>query len=230
MRRITVITGHYGSGKTEFAINLALREARANAQNREYSGLAVCDLDLVNPYFRSRERRELLEAAGVSVFGSAYAEEITAEIPALGAAVRAPLENKSYRVIIDAGGNDSGALVLKQFRKYFTEAETDVIAVVNFKRYETLTVERAAEQIEAIERAAGLRAGYLVNNTHLLRETTAETVLRGHALASELARSLGKILLYDCFPAPVVSPDELREIQAILFPLALHMRPAWLDR
>ncbi|MDR0446530.1 MAG: ATP-binding protein [Oscillospiraceae bacterium] len=228
MKRITIVTGHYGSGKTEFSLNLALREVSSG--NKAYTGLAVCDLDLVNPYFRSRERRQELEARGIEVFGSAYREEITAEIPALDAGARAPLENKSYRVIIDSGGNDSGALVLRQFGKYFTDAETDVIAVVNFKRYETQDIERAAEQIAAIERATGLAAGFIVNNTHLLRETTAETILSGHALSLDLCAALGKTLLYDCFPQPIVPPEQLSGISATLFPLALHMRPAWLDR
>jgi hypothetical protein len=224
MSRITIITGHYGSGKTEFAVNLALSLADAGV-----SPLAVCDLDLVNPYFRSREQRELLESRGVAVHGSTYREEITAEIPALGASVRAPLEDKTCRVIVDAGGNDSGALVLKQFGKYFV-ADTDVVAVVNFSRYETRTVEAATGQIAAIERATGLTTNYIVNNTHLLRETTAETVLRGHALAVRLCEKLGKTLLYDCYPVGVVTGGLTPPLQETLFPLQLYMRPTWLDR
>ncbi|MDR2420558.1 MAG: hypothetical protein LBD49_00440, partial [Oscillospiraceae bacterium] len=77
---------------------------------------------------------------------------------------------------------------------------------------------------------AGLRAGYVVNNTHLLRETTAETILRGHELALKLCAALGTALLYDCYPEHVVPRDELREIAGTRFPLALHMRPSWLDR
>lgn len=228
IKRITIITGHYGSGKTEFAVNFALGEAG----KREYAKHALCDLDIVNPYFRSREKRLMLEEHGISVFGSSEQDEITAEIPALGANVRGPLENAECRVIVDAGGNDSGALVLNQFRKYFTPEQTDVLAVVNFSRYETRTVADAAEQIAMIERATGLAVGGLVGNTHLLRETTAETVLRGHDLALQLGEKLGIPLLYDCYPVGVVDPayPQCAPLRDTLFPLNLYLRPTWLDR
>ena len=203
----------------------------------------MCDLDLVNPYFRSREHRALLESHGIEVHGSTYREEITAEIPALGASVRGPLQNEQCRTIIDAGGNDSGALVLRQYEKYFRQTARDdkngiystvgepncnVIAVVNFCRYETRTVEDALTQIRMIEDATGLRVDYIVNNTHLLRETTSETVLRGHALAMELCGELGAKLLYDCYPDGIVDPADLTDCEP--FPLELYHRPTYLDR
>ena len=117
-KRILIITGHYGSGKTEFAVSYALLTARSGA--RAYPKTALIDLDIANPYFRSRERRDMLEAAGIGVYGSLYKTEITAELPALSATVRTPLEDEDCFVIVDAGGNDSGALVLNQFKKYFT--------------------------------------------------------------------------------------------------------------
>ena len=116
--RKIIITGHYGSGKTEFAVSLALLLAARNIGK-----LALIDLDIVNPYFRSRERRELLNGAGIPVYGSIFEQEVTAELPALSASLRAPLEDAQCRVIIDAGGNDSGALVLNQFTKYFLGGE-----------------------------------------------------------------------------------------------------------
>jgi cellulose biosynthesis protein BcsQ len=224
--RILIVTGHYGSGKTEFSVSLAMRLARAKTGER----LAVIDMDIANPYFRSRERRGTLEEAGIEVFGSLYDKEITAELPALGARLRAPLENKSYRVIVDAGGNDSGALVLNQFKKYFTPETSTTLAVVNFSRYETQNAETAAAHIAAIEYATGLRVEYLVNNTHLLRETTAETVARGHRLAMEVCEKTDKRLFCDCYPAPVVREAELFSIGENPFPLGLYMRPTWLDR
>lgn len=90
-KHIHLIAGHYGSGKTELAVSLALFAAKLRA----YPRIALIDLDIANPYFRSRERRDLLEQAGVGVFGSAYREEITAELPALGASARGPLEDPS---------------------------------------------------------------------------------------------------------------------------------------
>jgi hypothetical protein len=226
-RRVVIIAGHYGSGKTEFAVNLALSLA---GPKRGDMSLALIDLDIANPYFRSRERRGLLEDAGVRVYGSLYRDEITAELPALGAALRAPLEDAGCLTVIDSGGNDSGALVLNQFRKYFLPDETAVLAVVNARRPETSSIEGAAAHIEAIESVTGLRVEYIVNNSHLLRETTADTVRRGHELCKALCAATGRQLLCDCYPVPVVSPDELADMGDTLFPLALHMRPSWLDR
>lgn len=228
-KRIIIVTGHYGSGKTEFAVSLALMLAQE--QNRLFPRLALIDLDIANPYFRSRERRGLLEEAGIGVYGSLYKTEVTAELPALSANVRKPLEDKDCCVIIDAGGNDSGALVLNQFKKYYTPDETAVLAVLNFNRFETQDVSGAIAHINAIEAVTGLEIEGLVNNTHLLRETTAETLLKGHALCAEVCVRTGKKLWCDCYPRQLVSKEDLAEIsEGYLMPLGLYMRPTWLDR
>ena len=223
--RIIIVTGHYGSGKTEFAVSLALILAARNSEK-----LAIIDLDIVNPYFRSREQRELLENAGVSVYGSAFKTEVTAELPALGASLRAPLEDVNCRVIVDAGGNDSGALVLNQFSKYFTDDITTVLAVVNANRPDTCDPDGALAHIAAIENITGLKVSGVVNNCHLLRETTADTVIKGHALCRKVCEATDKELWCDCYPEGIVAPEDLSELSGNLMPLGLYMRPTWLDR
>ncbi|MDR2357125.1 MAG: hypothetical protein LBD92_03430 [Oscillospiraceae bacterium] len=223
-RRVVIITGHYGSGKTEFAVSLALALA---AVEREFPRLALIDLDIANPYFRSRERRALLEGAGVSVYGSLYRDEITAELPALGAAARAPLQDAGCLTLVDAGGNDSGALVLNQFRKDFPPGATAVLAVVNASRPETASAEGAVRHIRAIESVTGLNVEYIVNNCHLLRETTVGTIRRGHELCERVCEATGKLLLCDCYPAPVVRAGDVSGIGERVFPLGLYMRETW---
>ena len=222
--RKTIITGHYGSGKTEFAVSLVMLLAKETTGK-----LAIIDLDIVNPYFRSRERRDMLETVGVSVYGSLYDYDVTAEIPALGANVRVPLEDKSCRVIIDAGGNDAGALVLNQFAKYFTD-ETTVLAVVNANRPDTSSLKGAVEHIKSIEAATGLTVTGVVNNCHLLRETTAAAVIKGHKLCVEVCEATGKELWCDCYPDGIIDPRELEGLSGNLMPLGLYMRPTWLDK
>ena len=226
--RILLVTGHYGSGKTEFSVSLAMVLARE--QERRYQRLALVDLDIVNPYFRSRERLDLLENAGVRVYGGLYKTGATAEIPELAANIRAPLEDKGCFTIVDAGGNDSGAKVLNQFGKYFTPEDTRLLAVLNFNRFETRDIESAAAHVSAIENITGLAVGGIVNNTHLLRETTAETVLRGHVLCAEFCGRTGKALWCDCYPEGLVKEKDLAAIQGPLMPLGLYMRPTWLDK
>lgn len=227
-KRIIIVAGHYGSGKTEFSVSFAMLLARQGIG--KYKKLAIIDMDIANPYFRSRERRETLEAAGVSVYGSLYKEEITAELPALGAALRAPLEDKDCMVIVDAGGNDSGALVLNQFRKYFTPEETTVLLVINANRPETRDLAGAIGHMRAIEDVTGLTVDAVVNNCHLLRETTADTLVKGHDLCVQVCSETGKALWCDTYPAPIVDESELHGLGECVIPLALYMRPTWLDR
>lgn len=228
MRRIVVIAGHYGSGKTELAVSLALLLARQ--ADRPFPRLALVDLDVANPYFRSREKRALLEENGVSVYADAFgAGEITAELPALGAALRAPMEDGGCLTIVDLGGNDAGARVLRQFAKYFAGDDHELWAVVNFRRYETRDVETAAEHVLSVQRELSMPVTGLVNNTHLLRETTAGIVREGHAQALSLSAALEIPLLFTCYPAGVVAPEALEGL-APLLPLGLYMRPAYLDK
>ena len=228
--RKIIVTGHYGSGKTEFSVSLAMQLGCTKDHYDSSYDIAIIDLDIVNPYFRSRERRELLESSGIAVYGSVFEKEITAELPALGASLRAPLENTSCRVIVDAGGNDTGALVLNQFSKYFTGDETTMLAIVNANRPDTGDLNGVLEHITAIEKSSGLTVSFIVNNTHLLRETTASDIIQGHALCKEVSSVTGKNLLYDCYPEGVVDPDELFGLSENLMPLGLYMRPTWLDK
>lgn len=227
-RRIMVVTGHYGSGKTEFCVSLAMMLAQKGYQ--PYSKLALVDLDIANPYFRSRERREALEAAGVSVYGSAYDHEITAELPSLGAGLRAPLEDPNCRVIVDVGGNDSGALVLNQFGKYFTKEASLSLIVINANRPETRDLEGSMAHLTSIEQNTHIPIDGVINNCHLLRETDAECIAKGHRLCEQTCAQTGKFIWCDCYPEGIVPAEALEGKYDHLMPLGLYMRPTWLDR
>lgn len=230
MRRMIVIAGHYGSGKTELAVSLAMELAAQKETDRPYPRLAVVDLDVANPYFRSRERTAMLEEHGVMVYGDAYhSTGAAAELPALTAALRAPLEDEGCQTIVDLGGNDAGARVLRQFGKYFEGGDHELWAVVNFRRYETLTVETAREHVESIQRELQIPVTGLVNNTHLLRETTPDILLEGNEKARKLSEAMGIPLLFTCYPAGIIDPRDLPGISP-LRPLGLYMRPAYLDK
>ena len=228
MKRMIVIAGHYGSGKTELAVSLALEMAKS--PRREYERLAVVDLDVANPYFRSRERMDLLDANGVKLYADVYhSTGATAELPALTAALRAPLEDEGCQTIIDLGGNDAGARVLRQFGKYFEGNDHELWAVVNFRRYETRDIDSSREHVEAIQQELQIPVTGLVNNTHLLRETTAEIIREGHEKAEVLSKEMNIPLLFTCYPAGIIAPEAIADI-APLRPLGLYMRPAYLDK
>jgi len=241
IRRKTIVTGHYGSGKTEFAVSLAmllaecLSEACSTSniarENRPpVSRVAVIDLDIINPYFRSREQREMLKNSGINIYGSAFETESTAEVPALSAKLRAPLQDDSCRVIIDTGGNDAGAVVLNQFSKYFEDDETTVLAIVNANRPDTSDITGALEHIAAIEYITNLNVSGIINNTHMLRETTVADLVVGQELCKEICNKTGKHFICTCYPEEILKPEELTEIECNLMPLGLYMRPTWLDK
>ena len=239
-KRKIIVTGHYGSGKTEFSLSLAMNMTKHGKHhplsNHPFADLsatdsiALVDLDIINPYFRSREHRKMLAEQDIIVYGSVFDTEITAELPALGANIRKPLEDKSCRVIIDVGGNDTGAMILNQFSGYFAQNDTTMLAVINASRPETSSVDGILEHIYSIESITGLTVSFLVNNTHLLRETDADTIKSGHLLCMEACSASGKQLLCDCYPTELVKAHKLESFSANPMPIGMYLRPTWLDR
>ncbi len=226
-RRIRVIVGHYGSGKTEFSVNYALKLAERGKKT------ALADLDIANPYFRSRERQRLLEDKGVKVYSNTFGYDITADLPAIAAGIKAPFEDVSVETVVDAGGNDSGARILVQFGKYFERGDCDVFCVINANRPETRSVEGALAHIDTIEKEANLKITGLVNNTHLLAETKPSDILKGYGLCKEVSGELGVSLKYNCCAEQLMEELKVmtKEIQDFtLFPIQLFMRDNWMDR
>ena len=184
-KRITLLCGHYGSGKTNVAVNLALR-ARKDCEK-----VAIADLDIVNPYFRSKDSSADFEAAGIRLICSEYANS-NVDIPALPQDMYAITDDKSLKVFIDVGGDDRGALALGRLTPaILAENDYEMLMVIN--RYRPLTRDAAStlEVMAEIEYAGGIRFTGLVNNSNLGASTTAEDVLASREYAEEIARLSG---------------------------------------
>lgn len=230
-KRITVVTGHYGSGKTEFSLQYALRLASQG------KACALVDLDVANPYFRSRERQQLLESRGVRLYSNTYGRDITADLPAVAAAARAPLESPQVSTVVDAGGDDAGARALVPFRKYFCGPDCQILCVVNANRPETASLEGAAAHLQRISDQLALPISGLVCNTHMLRETTAQDILKGICLCEALAESTGIPLDLVVCPQRLLTPvaERLKAERPsrslpVFFPIQrLFIRESWLD-
>lgn len=214
--RLTIVTGHYGTGKTEFSVNLALALAG------EGERVSLADLDIVNPYFRSRERRASLEEAGVRLIATSQACS-DADVPALPAELLWVLEDRTVRGVLDIGGDPSGARVLARYRPKLEREDVQLLYVVNANRPEVRTPEASAACLRAIEAVTGLRCGGLVNNTHLCGETTPEEVRRGAALAEEVSRLTGVPVL--CHIAESRFAERLTDLP--LFPIEIRMKKPW---
>lgn len=214
--RLTLVTGHYGTGKTEFSVNLALALAAEGAR------VALADLDIVNPYFRSRERRELLEAAGVWLVATSQALA-DADVPALPAELHAVLEDRTLRGVLDIGGDPSGARVLARYRPRILKEDYQLLYVVNAARPEVRTAKSSIAYLRAIEAVTGLSCTGLVNNTHLCGETAPEVIREGAALAEEVSRETGVPIV--CHIAEARFREQLRDLD--VFPIEIRMKKPW---
>lgn len=182
-KRITILTGHYGSGKTSLAVALAL-EKRARGR-----AVTVADLDIVNPYFRTTDCRALLEGRGVKLIASPYANS-NVDLPALPKELYLLAEDGSTDAVLDVGGDDRGAVALGRYVPAIAEkGDYEMLFVVNFFRPLTQTAETAMEVLEEITAACGLRPTAIVNNSNLGRETMAAHVRS----TLEKAEALGKL-------------------------------------
>lgn len=219
-RRIQAIVGHYGSGKTEIALNLALR-LRDRGQRA-----CVVDLDIVNPFFRSAERHELLKERGVELIHPPFA--LTGvDIPVLGADVERIFSDHSLFSILDVGGDDAGAAALGKYKPRFEREPIGVCYVVNVFRPFSKTVAQIVDMIGRIQLRARVPVTHLINNANLGDATEPAHILEGQRILAQVARETG-------IPIAAVSglPSVLSQLPALdvpSLPLARLLKPEWME-
>ncbi len=197
-RRITILCGHFGSGKTEITLSAAVEMAGAGVP------VSLLDLDVVKPYLRSRSARDILSAAKVELVAP-MGEYFSSDLPIVLPQVRTRLQDPTRKVLIDAGGDDTGVRALASVSDVVPESETDLLVVLNFRRPFTPDVSSAVSMVREIEVTSRLKATGLLSNTHLMGESTAEVILDG----LRLARRVGSSLSLDV--RAVAAPLELTE-------------------
>lgn len=190
MKRIAILTGFYGSGKTEVSANLAIRMKCD----------VLIDLDVINPYFRSRELDLILQSHGVRVISSALPDTKYADMPYIGGEVFLPFQDKSIKAVLDLGGNDLGAKLLRQFSDYLEETDVDCFVVVNPNRMETATPELIGTLIRKIEGASGVKVTGIINNTNLLAQTDLQVLEEGESIVLEASRQTSIPIVYTMVP------------------------------
>ena len=215
-KRVLLLCGHYGSGKTNIAVNLA------QSIKREYPTVTLADLDIVNPSFRSKDSAAELEAAGIRLICSNYANS-NVDIPALPPDLYALTDDRRMRAVIDVGGDDRGALVLGRLAPaILTENDYEMLMVINCYRPLTRDAASTIEVMREIELAGGIRFTALVNNSNLGVETAAEDVLSSMRYADEVAAMSG-------LPVVMTTADEKLQSELAdkvpnLFPLKLQKK------
>ena len=219
--RFIILTGNYGSGKTEIALNLAFGFAEKGRKT------TLVDLDIVNPYFRSGEKKEETEAAGIRMLMPTYALT-TVDIPALPAEIQSVFEMPSDRVVFDVGGDDTGAAALGRYHPAFEarRENTRMALVVNCMRPLTQTEDDIIDLAERISARSRMKIDMLINNTNLADQTTAEMVKDGERTVRSCAERMGIHSV-----ATSARADLLGQIQTDLpcLPIRRYMAPEWME-
>lgn len=217
-KRITLFAGHYGSGKTNIAVNFAL-ELKKMGKNVE-----IADLDIVNPYYRTKDSEKELEEAGIRVISSEFANS-NVDFPAMPGEAYSIIDNKDTYAVCDVGGDDRGAYALGRFREGIMAEDYEMYLVINKFRPLTSDVDSLKEIKEEIEAAAGIPFTAIVNNSNLGRETTAEAVLSSVDYANEASEKLNLPVKLTAVHEPLY--NELKDKIENLMPLVLQERNFW---
>jgi hypothetical protein len=220
-----IIVGNYGSGKTEVAVNLALAiRAAGNA-------VTIADLDVVNPYFRCRERSALMENQGIRVV-IPPGEKRFADLPIVVPEIKGMLEDDTPKrpyALFDVGGDDVGARLLSSMRDALEERPYSLWQVINARRPFTSTVAGCLKMMRAIEATSRMTVTGLVVNTHLMEHTTASVILEGYELARKVEEASGVPIAFVTAMAPLADAAELNDIESYVLSMKRRMLPPWLD-
>lgn len=221
-KRLVIVIGHYGSGKSEFSVNYAVK------MKEQFENVSIADLDIVNPYFRSREKRDFFEKIGIKVFDSSI-RNTAVDIPALPAQMMGVILNPNEKSVLDVGGDPVGARILARYAEQIKHVEYDLFFIINGNRPETSTVEGAIKYLYMIEETSRLKITGLINNTHMLKDTTVEDVEFGHELTKKVSWETDIPIRYEAVIKKTAENIKNPEILEKLFPINLYMREEWMS-
>ncbi|MCQ2495926.1 MAG: hypothetical protein MJ131_04970 [Lachnospiraceae bacterium] len=219
LKNFILVTGHYGCGKTNFSINLAMDFLKKGRK------VTMVDMDLVNPYFRTSDYRELLESKGIEVIAPVFGHT-NLDLPSLPAAMYSIFDSKDL-VICDVGGDDVGATVLGRFRPQFANFEYDMLYLVNHFRNMTSEPEEAVQILREIEAVSGLKANKIVNNSHLMYDTDEEVLLSGKAYAQKVAGILGIEVFCNTVKRELLDKGTIADTLKPVYPVDIYVKPQW---
>ena len=220
-----VLIGHFGSGKSEIAINFALEAIKTQPT-------VLIDLDMVNPYFRSSDIENELKEQGIDIIKPNFAGTCIESL-SLPADIFSVFIDSHEKVIFDVGGDMTGAIALGQYKRYFEMLDNlEVLFVINTKRALSATVEENIAQLQKIEAASRLKITGLVNNTNLSNESTAEILSEGYEIVKDVSKELGIPVKYTVGEPEVLDEflknyEHEKEYIGTPYPITRYMQRDW---
>ncbi len=218
---LVVIVGNYGSGKTEISINLAVYRKRAGLN------VGIADLDIVNPYFRTREARNTLTDLGIKVILPPE-QYLQADLPVLSPTIAGMIRDSGDLMILDVGGDDAGAKVLSALADAFRGKKVHMLQVVNPLRPQTSTVSGCVTLRHEIEKAAQLTITGLIGNANLIDETSAEDIYSGYEFVQTVSQSSGLPLEFITVSQELLPKIDMKRFSCAVLPIARQLVPPWL--
>ena len=220
LKGIVVVVGNYGSGKTEVSINLAVNRKRAGIDVR------IADLDLVNPYFRTREARKPLAELGIEVVVPAE-KYLKADLPILSPVIAGLIRRPSQLTLIDAGGNDVGATVLAALADSFRKKSVYMLQVVNPYRPFTETIEGCLKMRDEIEKTSKMTISGIIGNANMIDETAIEDIYKGYDFVKALSDESRLPLKFITAPATLLAEIDTGRFSCPVLPIERQLVPPW---
>lgn len=220
IKPVTIFTANLGSGKTEISINFS----RMIQQRGEK--VSLVDLDIINPYFRTRLAKDNLASQGLDVI-CPPGQLVNADVPALTPAIRGALQTNEGYCVCDVGGDDVGAIALGMYKPYLQERKFDLYFVVNTCRPFTKDFDGVVKMMQGIEANSRLKVTGLVSNTNLGRHTDVQVMAEGYGKVSEIAKQLGLPVAFMASPQPLVAEVAVMLPGVPILPLEFYMKTPW---
>jgi hypothetical protein len=218
---LVVIVGNYGSGKTEISINLAVNRKRAGLN------VGIADLDLVNPYFRTREAGITLTDLGIKVI-LPPGQYLQADLPILNPTIAGMIRQSGDLMILDVGGDDAGATVLSALADAFSGKKVHMLQVINPLRPRSSTVAGCVTMRNEIEKAARLTITGLIGNANLIDETSAEDIYSGYEFVQTVSQESGLPLEFITVSQELLPKIDMKRFSCAVLPIARQLVPPWL--
>lgn len=218
-KRIHIFSGHFGSGKTEVALNYAVKEREKGKR------VTIIDFDIVNPYFRTNDARKMLNEKGIKLIANSYASS-NLDMPTVPLNLLSVFDDNDTVAVFDVGGDDDGALALGQYRKYFEKHGYQMHFVVNTKRPLTEKTEDFLEMANRIKAASRLKFTDIYNNTNLSVQTDENTLFSNYEEIEKLSRETGIKIARNCGTRAALSnvPEKLKET---VFEMKIYIPKPW---